>query len=125
MSIKLTRDGAVGRLTAPADLRPAGAGELFRSIWHFDHHDLGDRMNSGFRKEKTTPRVGDEPSDHPGFPPRSPRAVRSNRGMSSLRQSAGRPTKKVEEVVTVTQFWTYAVNRQPAQLSGQADRTYE
>jgi hypothetical protein len=37
---------------------PGKRGEAFPLDWHFDHHDLQDRMNSVFRKEKTTPRVG-------------------------------------------------------------------
>jgi hypothetical protein len=87
---------------ALADLRPAGAEEHFRSIWHLDHHDLQDGMNSVFRKEKTTPRVGGEPSDHPGVP---------------LRRNAGKATPKGKGRRHRNPVWTYAVNRQPAQPS--------
>jgi hypothetical protein len=84
-------------LTPPADFRPAGAQEHFRSIWHLDHHDLQDSMNSEFRKGKTTPRVGDEPSDHPGVPPRSPRhcPIQRKDEFAAAKRGEG-PPKKVK-----------------------------
>ena len=81
-------------------------------------------MNSEFRKEKTTPRVGDEPSDHPGVPPRSPRHCPIQRKDEFAAAKRGESPPKKVKVVTVIQFGSMR-RREPAQLSGQADRTYE